>query len=118
MRSRVIERQGTIRDGDRLVIEMKIGPFTRRWVAEHHGYVEGREFRDSQVSGPFAKWEHTHRMIPDGPNSSLLEDSIDYVLPFGLLGRLFLGGFVRRDLERTFRHRHQVTIEDLKIHRG
>ena len=46
----------------------------------------------------------------------MLMDQIQYQLPGGRLGRLVAGPSIRRDLERTFKYRHRVLAEDLKIH--
>ncbi len=93
-----------------------LGPLRRRWVAEHLDIRVGREFRDVQRSGPFARWEHTHRFLPAGEHETFLEDAIDFELPFGGLGRLG-GGWVERSLERLFRYRHRTTADDLRVHR-
>ena len=105
----VIERTGGIERGARVVLRFGRWPFRRRWVAVHQDYEEGRYFSDVQVSGPFAYWKHTHTFEPDGPASCTLEDKVEYALPFGLLGRLVAGSYVRRKLEEMFEHRHTVT---------
>jgi ligand-binding SRPBCC domain-containing protein len=46
-----------IRDGNRGVLRVRVGPFRVRWVFEHRDYVEGRQFRDVQISGPFRRWD-------------------------------------------------------------
>ena len=107
----VVERAPGVRDGDRGILRVRVGPFHVRWEFEHCDYVEGRQFRDVQISGPFRRWVHTHRMTPQGPASCRLEDHIEYELPFGVLGNLFGGWFVRRKLKKLFQYRHQVTIE-------
>ena len=112
----VVERTGGIEDGARVVLRMGAGPLTVRWVAEHRDYVEGEQFRDVQVSGPFARWEHTHRVVPDGPEACYLTDCIEYALPFGALGALVAGGSARRRLARTFAYRHRVTAQDVAAH--
>ena len=66
-------------------------------------------FQDRQVSGPFARWEHTHTMDPDDRGGTVLVDHIEYELPLGALGRLGGGWYVRRKLERLFTFRHEVT---------
>jgi uncharacterized protein len=48
----------------------RLGPLRLRWVAEHFGAVPGREFRDRQVEGLFASWEHVHRFVPDGGDAA------------------------------------------------
>ena len=105
-----------ISEGSRVVLRMGAGPLRLRWVAEHFGRAEGREFRDRQASGPFAAWEHTHRMEPAGPAASVLEDRIEYALPLEPLSRWIAGAAVHRRLERTFAYRHRVTKADLAAH--
>jgi ligand-binding SRPBCC domain-containing protein len=107
----VLQPAPGIRTGDRGVLRVRLGPFPVRWVFEHCDYDEGRQFRDVQISGPFRRWVHTHRMIPEGPVACRLEDTIHYVLPFGWLGKILGGWFVRRKLARLFRYRHEKTAE-------
>lgn len=113
---RILERTGGITDGSELVMEMQLRPFRQRWVARHGGYIEGREFTDEQVSGPFAAWRHTHRILPDGERTSVLEDTITYELPFAPFGPMLGGGAVERMLDRLFRFRHARTRNDLARH--
>ncbi len=109
-RARVVCRTGTIRDiGARIEIRVRIGPLWRTWVSEHTACEEGRMFRNVQIKGPFARWEHTHSFEPDGPSACYLEDRVEYVLPLGAPGKLFAGGFVRRKLDRLFAYRHEFT---------
>ncbi len=82
-RVNVEERAGGIEDGPRVVLRVGIGPLRIRWTALHRDYVEGKQFRDEQINGPFAHWIHTHGFQPDGPNACLLEDRVEYALPFG-----------------------------------
>ena len=107
----VVQRAPGVRDGDRGILRVRVGPFHVRWEFEHRDYVEGRQFRDVQISGPFRRWDHTHRITPRGPTSCRLEDRLEYELPFGILGNLLGGWFVRRKLEKLFQYRHRVTIE-------
>jgi uncharacterized protein (TIGR01777 family) len=115
-KARVVAKHGGIENGARVELRMPVGPMSVRWVAEHRGYVEGREFIDVQVDGPFSLWEHTHRMTSTGASSCALEDTIRYRLPVGALGGAIGGGFVRAELERTFAYRHRITAQDLDAH--
>jgi hypothetical protein len=113
-RVKVLERKGTIRDGDRLVMRIRVAPFLwRTWEAVHRDHVEGRGFTDVQVRGPFPFYEHRHRFEPLADGTSKLVDEVRYRVPFGPLGRLLLGAGIRRDMERLFARRHAVTREDL-----
>lgn len=111
------EHTGTIADS-RVVMRMGVmGPIRQTWVAQHSDHVPGRQFRDTQVSGPFAAWVHTHRFEPNEAGSELV-DHIDYTLPMGPLGSLFGGAFALARIERMFDFRHQRTAEDLSRHAG
>ena len=107
----VITRSPGIRDGDRGALRVRFGPFPLLWVFEHRDYIEGRQFRDVQLSGPFRRWEHTHSFTPDGPQACILEDRIAYELPLGALGSFFAGSFIHRKLEKLFAYRHKITAE-------
>lgn len=111
----VLAREGGIRDGGRVVLGMPVGPFRVRWVALHRDYIAGRQFRDEQVSGPFARWVHTHLIEPDG-DASVLEDRIDWALPGGVLGSFAGGASVGSLLKRLFAWRHRTTAADLAAH--
>ena len=103
--------EGPIEPGSTTILRVAVGPFRRRWVARIAGCTPGREFVDLQVEGPFAFWEHTHRMVPDGADGCWLEDSVSYTLPGGWLAHLAAGGLVRSKLRRMFAYRHRVTAE-------
>ena len=107
----ILERVAGIHNGARGAFRVRMGPFRVRWEFEHRGYLEGREFRDFQRSGPFRRWEHTHRFIPDGAAACWLEDRIEYELPMGAVADFFSGWFVKRKLEKLFAYRHRVTSE-------
>jgi uncharacterized protein (TIGR01777 family) len=114
-RVEVDRRDGPIAEGDEVVLRVPVGPFRLKWVAVHRDFVDGRQFRDVQRSGPFARWVHTHRTLPEG-DRSILQDEIEYRLPLGFLGRLFGGAFTRAKLTRLFSYRHVVTAGDLQRH--
>ena len=114
---RVLEHSGNgVEDGARLVMELRKGPLRRRWVAVHSGYEPGRRFVDTQESGPFAYWRHTHTVEPAGESACTLEDSIEYALPGGRLTTRAAAPFTRRTLERMFAFRHVRTRDDLARH--
>jgi uncharacterized protein (TIGR01777 family) len=111
-------RHDGVADGARAEFTVRIGPLSRRWIAEHRDVVPGESFRDVQLSGPFAQWEHTHTIRPEDDGTSVLEDRIGYSVPLGAVGRRLGGAAVRRMLERAFAYRHRVTTDDLSaLHR-
>ncbi|MBL8843817.1 MAG: TIGR01777 family oxidoreductase [Planctomycetes bacterium] len=102
--------------GTRAILRVHLGPFSRRWVAEHVEHVPGASFRDVQRSGPFRRFDHTHRFLP-APGGSLLEDQIDWEVPLAPLSSPAVG-WVRASLQRAFAWRHRVTAFDLRCHLG
>jgi uncharacterized protein (TIGR01777 family) len=104
-------------DGYQIEFRTKLlGPIKGTWIADAFDFQPGKQFQDRQLKGPFAYWNHTHRMIPDSSNSSFLEEFIEYLAPFGVLGRLFGGGMMRRRLAAVFAYRHALTSSDLRRH--
>ena len=112
----VLRREGTIRDGDRTVLRMKLGPLSRRWVAEHRDYQPGRQFVDVQIRGPFEVWEHVHRVEPAGPDASVMIDEVSWRLPLGALGKAVASSMVEKRLGRMFAYRHDVLAHDTQLH--
>jgi ligand-binding SRPBCC domain-containing protein len=105
---RVVHRSGGIRDGGRVVLALGAGPLSVRWEARHFGYVRDRQFCDEQLSGPFSRWRHTHRVEPVGPSQTLYEDRVEYALPGGRIVN-WAAGIVMRPLFRmSFARRHAV----------
>ena len=116
-RSSVVDQQGSFGEGFKVTIRATLfGPIGKDWVAQVFDVEPGRQFRDRQLAGPFAEWTHTHAMIPDGTDTSFLDDSIEYRLPLGAVGQFFGSGTVRDRLGRMFAYRHALTASDLRRH--
>jgi uncharacterized protein (TIGR01777 family) len=112
---RVVARTGGLEDGSRVTLSVPVGPLRIRWVSRHRDCVRGRHFVDEQISGPFARWVHTHATIADGA-TSLLEDRIEYAAPAGPPGRMLAGWLVPDRLSAMFRYRHDTLRADLLDH--
>ena len=84
------------------------------WEATHFGirqrltsritlFDRPRQFRDSQVTGIFKRFNHDHIFHLERGATTML-DRFDYTSPLGVLGRiadaLFLRSYLRRFLER------------------
>ncbi len=112
-KARVISKDPGLFVGVTAVIETQLGPFRGRIVARHTAFEPPRMFQDTMQKGPFRRWIHTHRFEPDGSNASWLIDHIEYQLPLEPVSRWVVGAWVRRELERLFRYRHEVTTRTL-----
>lgn len=113
-RVQILDPPDSMTEGAELTMKVYAGPVGLRWVARHRDFIEGRQFVDEQVEGPFATWVHTHRFAPLDPDRSRLIDRVRYELPVAPLGRWFGGWFARRTLEQMFEFRHRTTLEALR----
>lgn len=111
----VLERTGGLEVGARTVVRMMLGPIPQTWVAVHTKCDPGKEFEDTQQSGPFSRWVHSHRFIDEGARSTL-EDRIEFALPLSAVGQAVAGPFTQSALGQVFDYRHRVTTLDLERH--
>lgn len=101
----VVERTGRIQDGGQVVLRLRRGPASFRWVLKHTAFEDGVLFRDEQVEGPFGSWVHTHRFSAQG-SGCLIEDEVIWEAPLGVAGSLFPASLIENELDRLFRFRH------------
>ncbi len=95
------------------IIHYKVSPFagfTTKWVSEICSLREGDYFVDKQLFGPYALWHHKH-FIKEIEGGVLMEDCIDYKIPFGFLGRLAHPLTVKKQLRQIFYYREQKLKE-------
>ncbi|MBP7736575.1 MAG: TIGR01777 family oxidoreductase [Spirochaetes bacterium] len=104
--------EGSVSEGSTTTFLLSIGPIKIRWTARHRDVVPGRRFADVQVRGPFSEWRHEHLFIPGDGSTSFLEDRIQYRFKVHAVTRLFIGGYIRRKIERMFDYRHRITLHD------
>src|SRR5687767_1866044 len=77
-----------------------------RWRARITDWQPPVGFVDEQVSGPYRLWRHVHRFY-DGWEGTVVEDTVQFRLPFGRFGDLF-HPLVRLQLGRIFRFRQSA----------
>ncbi|AQX07833.1 SRPBCC family protein [Elizabethkingia ursingii] len=64
-----------------------------------------KSFTDLQAKGPYRYWNHYHEFI-ENDKGVLMKDSVNYELPFGLLGKLAHSLFVHKRLKSIFEFRY------------
>lgn len=81
-----------------------------RWVTEITHVREPHLFVDEQRFGPYRFWHHQHhfREVDGGIE---MEDLVHYGLPFGGIGRVLGGSYVRRQLAGVFSFRRTFLEE-------
>lgn len=102
-----------------LVLEKTIGWLKLNLTIKHQNYIEGEQFQDIQVDGPFKKWEHTHYFKKKDSRHSILEDKIDYKLPkkYSFIHN-WLYDYINKQLDKLFNYRYETLKHDLKSHKG
>ncbi|KAA3611915.1 MAG: TIGR01777 family protein [Planctomycetota bacterium] len=114
---RLLEKEGGIQVGDRLVLRHRVGWLPVTWEAVHTAYQPGRLFRDEQKRGPFSSWIHSHGFEPGPGGQCQLYDRVEYRLPFHGLASKVAGSLVDKKLRRLFAYRHRITLQDLLDHK-
>ncbi len=71
------------------------------------------EYVDEMLTGPFRKWKHSHKFYNlDGKQTEIV-DTIEFELPYGILGKLF-EGYAYKQIQNIFEHRKIATLNALE----
>ena len=108
--AKVISRDRSV--DNRVLIEVGLGPIKINWEGEVTDINEPNYFVDEIIKGPFPYWKHVHSFNKLESNSQLV-DEINYKLPGGFLGRIFLNSFIKSKLKKQFDWRHKRLINDV-----
>jgi ligand-binding SRPBCC domain-containing protein len=77
------------------------------WRTLISDYEPPFRFVDQQIKGPYTFWHHTHTFQAVEGGVEII-DKVKYSLPLGWLGTLAHSIWVRKDLEKIFKHRKTV----------
>ncbi|MCS7026575.1 MAG: SRPBCC family protein [Bryobacteraceae bacterium] len=64
-------------------------------------------FVDFQAKGPYRLWRHRHSFKPS-VEGTIVTDEVEFILPFGWLGKMALKFAVAEQLKEIFRFRQQT----------
>jgi ligand-binding SRPBCC domain-containing protein len=102
------------RPGTLLDYRLRLHGVPLRWQTRIETWEPPTGFVDTQVKGPYSRWEHTHMFERDGDGATVIRDRVRYAIPLGPLGALAHRLFVRRDLERIFDYRGKAVAQRLQ----
>jgi ligand-binding SRPBCC domain-containing protein len=108
--------------GSRIATSFRLVPFLplrATWTSLIVEFVWNHYFVDIQENGPFKKFKHKHELLKqtkDGIDGTVVRDSVDYEVGFGVFGDIAQRLFVSRQLASMFSHRQRV-LETL-LHSG
>ncbi|MBK9122968.1 MAG: hypothetical protein IPM16_07565 [Chloroflexi bacterium] len=101
------DRRTSITEGE-IEFTLWFGPLPVRWTARHASLDTGTGFRDYQVKGPLAYWNHEH-IMEDVEGGAALTDRITIAHHPGLRGILTRLMFDGIPLQILFAYRHWRT---------
>ena len=92
------------------IIEYKVKPLLGipvYWMTEITHVENKKYFIDEQRFGPYSLWHHQHHFkeIEGGVE---MTDIVHYKIPFGILGDIAHGIFVRQSLDTIFSYRYSA----------
>lgn len=82
-----------------------------KWMTEISHVKEGEYFIDEQRFGPYKLWHHRHSFKKTVAGVEM-NDEVNYVLPFGVLGTIAHKLFIRKRIEEIFYYRNK-SVEKL-----
>jgi ligand-binding SRPBCC domain-containing protein len=100
--------EGNIYKG--MIIDYTVSPvlgIPLKWQTQITAVNYQKSFTDFQKKGPYKLWRYHHEFIPN-QNGVLMVDTVDYELPFGIIGKMVHSLMVKKKLKHIFDYRNQV----------
>jgi ligand-binding SRPBCC domain-containing protein len=95
-----------IEKGTLIDYQLRLYGIPIKWRTEITTWEPPKVFVDTQLSGPYSQWIHTHRFAAVTSTETLIEDHVRYRLPLEPLGDI-AHFIVRRQLEYIFDFREK-----------
>jgi ligand-binding SRPBCC domain-containing protein len=102
---RITSGSGEMAENAAIAYRVRIGPAPVRWLTRIEAWEPNARFVDVQERGPYACWWHEHRFTADGPSRTVMDDTVLYAPPLGVLGRIANRVFIEASLRRIFAFR-------------
>jgi ligand-binding SRPBCC domain-containing protein len=103
----------TIEKGTLIDYQLRLYGIPIKWRTEITTWDPPNILVDTQLSGPYSQWIHTHRFTAVTPCETLIEDRVRYRLPLEPLGDI-AHFIVRRQLEYIFDFREKEVGQILR----
>ena len=110
----VVRQEG---EGKGKIIELRIiqfGVFPSRWHVSIDEFERPFRITDLMLSGPMKYFRHTRHLTQPCASLTELVDHVEYVLPFGAIGRIADKLSVHQMMDQMFEYRHKKTKEILE----
>jgi ligand-binding SRPBCC domain-containing protein len=113
LRFRIVEAPPTLGRGSLLAYRLRLFGLPIHWRTEIVEWRPPSGFTDVQLSGPYRRWEHTHRLRPVVGGTEIY-DHVVYRLPHEPLAGLLAPVTVRPWLTAIFDYRAEQTEARLR----
>jgi len=93
------------------IITYKVRPLFNipvTWVTEITHVSEPYYFVDEQRFGPYKMWHHEHKFKEVSEEMIEMEDTVTYIIPFGILGIILNEIIVKRKIDEIFYYRKKI----------
>ncbi len=105
-----INAQGKV-DEENSTVYLTIAKFGLKFklILAHKNFKQYAQFTDTQISGPFAFYEHNHVFEKgDANNTTLINDRISFALPLTSLSFIVSELIIKPDFLRLFKYRERI----------
>jgi ligand-binding SRPBCC domain-containing protein len=99
-----------IEAGARIEYQLRLHGLPIRWLTEIRQWKPNEYFSDTQLSGPYRFWHHTH-LFNEENGGTRMRDVVRYSLGFGVFGEMANILMVRGDVEKIFAYRYKMIEE-------
>lgn len=93
--------------GARIDYSIRLHGLPLRWRTQIVEWDPPHHFVDLQLRGPYKYWRHSHH-FEQTEGGTVMEDSVEYIVPGKILAPLYHVLFIKRDLERIFDYREKT----------
>jgi ligand-binding SRPBCC domain-containing protein len=100
--------------GDEQVFRLSLGPIGANWRARVTRFEPVRLIEDVQLSGPFRRWRHQHRVTAVGAGESRLTDVVAFRAIPTAAGAFIEYLLIRPGIKAMFIWRHWKTRKALR----
>ncbi|MEI8135164.1 MAG: SRPBCC family protein [bacterium] len=107
----------TVGDGLGKMIELHTtiyNTFPSRWVVRIEEYDRPVRLTDLALKGPMKYFRHERTFTQPDASVTLMQDRIEYEVPFGFIGALANKLSIKKMMEEMFHYRHVKTKEILE----
>jgi ligand-binding SRPBCC domain-containing protein len=95
--------------GQIITYEIGVLPLIKsNWITEITHLEKEEFFVDEQRFGPYAMWHHEHHFEEASEGKVKMTDIVNFKMPFGILGDLFAGYFVKEKVKSIFEGRFSI----------